>query len=93
MKKFALPAVLIVVIGCAIAWFSYFAPAPPGAPGASRSSSSLSELLGSDPAGGYSMATEARTFRFPQDHGPHPGFRNEWWYLTGNLDSEQGQRF
>jgi predicted secreted hydrolase len=39
------------------------------------------------------MATEARTFRFPQDHGPHPGFRNEWWYLTGNLDGEQGQRF
>jgi len=93
MKKFALPAVLIVVIGCAIAWFNYLAPAPPGAPEASSSSSSLSELLGSDPAGGYSMATEARTFRFPQDHGPHPGFRNEWWYLTGNLDSEQGQRF
>lgn len=27
---------------------------------------------------------------FPDDHGPHPGFRTEWWYYTGNLiDSNQ----
>jgi predicted secreted hydrolase len=23
---------------------------------------------------------------FPQDHGAHPDFRTEWWYLTGWLD-------
>lgn len=22
---------------------------------------------------------------FPQDHGAHPAFRTEWWYLTGHL--------
>jgi predicted secreted hydrolase len=22
---------------------------------------------------------------FPKDHGPHPGYRTEWWYYTGNL--------
>ena len=27
-------------------------------------------------------------FRFPRDHGSHPGFRTEWWYITGWL--EQG---
>jgi predicted secreted hydrolase len=21
--------------------------------------------------------------QFPQDHGSHPAFRNEWWYITG----------
>ena len=24
---------------------------------------------------------------FPQDHGPHPGYQNEWWYFTGHLAS------
>ena len=24
--------------------------------------------------------------RFPQDHGSHPGFRIEWWYVTGWLE-------
>jgi predicted secreted hydrolase len=31
--------------------------------------------------------------QFPRDQGPHPDFRQEWWYLTGNLDSDQGERF
>jgi predicted secreted hydrolase len=30
---------------------------------------------------------------FPQDHAPHPGFRTEWWYWTGNLGSETGRHF
>ena len=25
--------------------------------------------------------------RFPDDHGAHPGFRTEWWYITGWLDT------
>ncbi len=24
---------------------------------------------------------------FPADHGPHPDFRTEWWYFTGNLST------
>ncbi len=31
--------------------------------------------------------------RFPADHGPHPGFRTEWWYYTGNLKDDEGRRF
>jgi len=27
---------------------------------------------------------------FPRDFGSHPGYRIEWWYLTGNLESDQG---
>jgi predicted secreted hydrolase len=30
---------------------------------------------------------------FPRDHGPHPGYRNEWWYYTGNLQAATGERF
>ncbi|MCC5794747.1 MAG: carotenoid 1,2-hydratase [Chromatiales bacterium] len=32
-------------------------------------------------------------FEFPRDHGPHPGFRNEWWYFTGNLVDETGSEW
>lgn len=61
----------------------------PGAGGSSR----LSELLSDQGLEGYAQAIAARDFQFPQDHGPHPGFRNEWWYVTGNLDGEDGRRF
>jgi predicted secreted hydrolase len=30
---------------------------------------------------------------FPHDLGAHENFRNEWWYFTGNLDGENGERF
>lgn len=29
-----------------------------------------------------------RPLAFPGDHGAHPGFRIEWWYLTGWLDRD-----
>lgn len=60
---------------------------------ASAGSSRLSELLSGDGAEGYAQAREPRDFSFPRDHGPHPAFRNEWWYLTGNLDGGAGERF
>jgi predicted secreted hydrolase len=27
------------------------------------------------------------TLRFPRDHGAHPDFRTEWWYITGHARS------
>ena len=30
---------------------------------------------------------------FPQDHRSHPGYRTEWWYYTGNLEAETGDRY
>ena len=29
----------------------------------------------------------------PRDHGAHPGYRTEWWYLTGLVESVSGERF
>ncbi len=42
---------------------------------------------------GYARAVEPRDFHFPEDHGPHPEFRTEWWYWTGNLETEDGRAF
>lgn len=30
------------------------------------------------------------TLRFPRDEGAHPGFRTEWWYVTGWLEDARG---
>src|SRR5579864_2029375 len=42
---------------------------------------------------GFAQAMAPRRFVFPDDHGPHPEFRQEWWYVTGNLDADEGARF
>jgi len=41
----------------------------------------------------YARAAAPRTFSFPADHGPHPEFRTEWWYFTGNLTAAGGRPF
>jgi predicted secreted hydrolase len=64
-----------------------------GAQAAGPPSSDLNVIRGADSAGGFALALEPRNFEFPQDHGPHPQFRHEWWYVTGNLDSSRGERF
>ena len=58
----------------------------------SASLSVAGALRGADDRG-YARAMEPRTFSFPADHGPHPEFRTEWWYYTGNLATAEGRRF
>jgi len=53
----------------------------------------VSSALGDDDSAGYRRAYEPRPFQFPADHGPHPDFRNEWWYVTGNLVDGAGRQF
>jgi predicted secreted hydrolase len=36
-------------------------------------------------ADGFAPVVPGRPFTFPGDHGPHPEFRIEWWYVTANL--------
>ena len=46
--------------------------------------------LGGD-AGGYAAPERGTALTFPADHGPHPAFRIEWWYVTANLKDEDGR--
>jgi len=41
---------------------------------------------------GFAQALAPWSFAFPRDHGPHPQFRQEWWYVSGNLDAASGER-
>ena len=36
---------------------------------------------------------EVIPLEFPRDHGPHPDYRAEWWYYTGNLADTDGNRY
>jgi predicted secreted hydrolase len=38
----------------------------------------------------YPRVTPGKRFVFPRDHGAHPEFRTEWWYVTGWLENELG---
>jgi len=42
---------------------------------------------------GFQRAEGPRVWSFPEDFGPHPDYQTEWWYYTGNLESEGGERF
>jgi predicted secreted hydrolase len=42
------------------------------------------------PAPAFAPVVPGYSLRFPQDEGNHPGFRTEWWYVTGWLDSGSG---
>jgi predicted secreted hydrolase len=53
----------------------------------------VSTALGSGDLTGFARALAPRAFSFPADHGPHPEFRTEWWYYTGNLDTAAGRHF
>ncbi|GHC37732.1 lipocalin-like domain-containing protein [Aidingimonas halophila] len=39
----------------------------------------------------YAQAEPSHSLQFPGDHGPHPDYRIEWWYLTANLEDENGE--
>ena len=50
--------------------------------------------LGSaESAGDYRVVDGPCGLEFPEDHGPHPDYKTEWWYYTGNLTGPDGGRY
>mgnify|MGYP000848267241 CR=1 FL=1 len=77
MKRKALLCVVLVLLSAC--------DAPPAPPESFAG-------LGSD-AADFAQVVPGKVFSFPEDHGPHAGFRIEWWYVTANLKDAQGQEF
>ena len=42
---------------------------------------------------GFAPVVPGKVFAFPADHGPHPEYRIEWWYVTANLVDRNGTAF
>lgn len=87
MKRFFYAASLLSLLLIAFIWQL---SRPRGE--AVSASISLQEALSS---GGSEFAEvrPGRTFSFPADHGPHPDYKTEWWYFTGNLQDGAGRGF
>jgi len=49
----------------------------------------VAEAMSGDTVG-YARADRVRAFAFPADHGPHPDFKTEWWYVTSSLRATDG---
>ena len=55
--------------------------------------SGRADSAGAGPAAAFRKVTGPRPLAFPADHGPHPEYRSEWWYFTGNLEDSLGREF
>jgi predicted secreted hydrolase len=54
---------------------------------------SYNQILKGEQNEGYRQATPGTKLQFPEDHGEHPDYRIEWWYLTANLTDENGRHY
>lgn len=70
---------VIVVVGCS------------GEPVNPQVSNPLKGLA--DDSGQYERPSRDNTLKFPLDHQPHFSYKHEWWYLTANLETEDGRQF
>lgn len=41
---------------------------------------------------GFAVPQPGKSLEFPRDHGSHPEFRLEWWYITGHLFAADDDR-
>ncbi|MEO1402078.1 MAG: lipocalin-like domain-containing protein [Cyanobacteria bacterium J06635_1] len=65
-------------------------------PGITNSGQASVEWLSGEASGiseGFARVTEPKTLTFPQDLGPHDEYQTEWWYYTGNVQTEEGRAF
>lgn len=77
----ALPAFLLLLAGCTAEAHSPTVAA------------NVVEAMHAPDNAGFARAVAPYAFQFPRDHGAHPDYRTEWWYYTGNLQSETGGEY
>lgn len=78
---------IVLVLG-AILWILQRTPSD-----AAAVSASPVALLSGSRTEGFARVTGPEPVVFPAAAGPHPDYRTEWWYYTGNLDAPDGRRF
>ena len=78
-------AIVLVIVAAATVFALW-----PRSRGPIQATVAVRDALAED-RGGFARAFAARPLSFPEDHGPHPDFRTEWWYYTGNLATATGR--
>lgn len=83
-------AILVSIMIAALVVVGWAVSRPPARP---EINAELVGVQATDSTEGFAQALEPRKFEFPADHGPHPGYQTEWWYYTGNLDTDASRHF
>jgi len=87
----ALGALAAAGVAAGAAW--WVASGAPDATPEPRARMTVAEVLGEVDESAFARADAPRELAFPGDHGPHPRYRSEWWYVTGNLAAEDAREF
>ena len=86
LRIIAICGILVNFVGCTANQIAV-------ATGATPSNEAVDNALRADPDDGFAMVHTPQPLSFPTDHMPHPDYRTEWWYITGNLHAEDGRHF
>ncbi len=87
MKRFLSLIIVLAALGGGGYWFWVVQSAPLAA------NTSLTGYLAGDDIEGFAQATEPGGISLPADLGAHDDYQTEWWYYTGNLETESGRQF
>ena len=41
----------------------------------------------------WQLALPGYKYEFPNEHRSHPNFKIEWWYFSGNVKDESGNKY
>ena len=77
--------ILVVLIAASFGFVRFFQTQPAKQ---IEPQSLMNEVLSSEDVAKFARVLVPRKFIFPEDHGPHPEYRVEWWYFTGNLQDQ-----
>jgi predicted secreted hydrolase len=78
-----------VAAGLVAALLSTACAGPDAGSAGAPSGLTLAEAMAPGEAEGFLRAETPIEIRLPEDHGPHPGFQTEWWYVVGHLDAAE----
>ncbi len=81
------PYLFLALIGLGLAGLAWLALRPDEPPARAQFAAPQIDTAG------FARAEGPRPFDFPADHGPHDDYQTEWWYYTGNLQTDAGRRF
>ncbi len=88
MRRFIIVSLLLLAAALAF-WF--WRPSGASVP----ANAALESVLVDDgtTSDAFARATVPGAVEFPRDLGPHKDYQTEWWYYTGNLQTEDGRDF
>ena len=88
MRKYVGYGVVLILVVGGFFWYRTTSMAA-----ADAGAAALLTPAGETDLDGFATATLPNNVEFPRDLGPHNEYQTEWWYYTGNLETDNGRQF